>query len=379
MTSSPSWDRLIAEDVAVGAAGEPSFVTEIQPLLKSKCWQCHGPDAQKGELALHTPASIRKGSESGAVFVAGKSGDSRLFELIKHGEMPPDRQGTLSEAEVELVRRWIDSGASFGDEAAETARDVTQHDVIPILLLRCTACHGRHRQEGGLDLRNREAMLQGGKSGPAFVPGKPAESLMLKRIQAEEMPPHARLTEVSVKPMEPEETKTLACWIELGAPLAKEEPDLAGTVQDPLVRPEDKEFWSFRPPQPVSIPAVTDSFRLNNPIDAFLIQKLSEQGLSFSPDADRIALIRRVSFDLTGLPPEPAEVQQFVDDARPDAFERVVDRLLASPRYGERWGSHWLDVAGYAETEGRREQHLPRPFAWRYRDYVIRSLNTDCR
>lgn len=372
-----SVESLAADDALKDVTSGPSFTAEILPLLKSKCAECHGPTSQKGELALHTPAMIQKGSESGAVIVAGKSSESRLFELVKQGEMPPEGKEKLSAAEVELIRRWIDGGASFGTEPVDRSPRLTQHDVIPILLLRCTACHGRYRKDGGLDLRSREAMMTGGKSGPAFVPGKADESLILRRIRAEEMPPHSRLTEVSVKPMEPEETRILARWIDSGAPVAQEEPDQAGTLDDPLVRPQDKEFWSFRPPRRVSIPQVAESSRLNAPIDAFVLKSLHGVGLTFSPLADRLALMRRVTFDLTGLPPDPTEGQEFLNDARPDAFERVVDRLLASPRYGERWASHWLDVAGYSETEGRREQHLPRPDAWRYRDYVIRSLNTD--
>src|SRR5262249_34271062 len=116
---------------------------------------------------------------------------------------------------------------------------------------------------------------------------------------------------------------------------------------------------------------------VRNPVDAFILQKLEQKGLTLSPEADPLTLLRRASFDLTGLPPEPAEVQAFLADARPDAYERMIDRLLASPRYGERWGRYWLDLAGYADSEGKREQDLPRPHAWRYRDYVIRSFNSD--
>ena len=363
--------------------GEPSYKLHVEPLLKEKCWKCHGPDTQKSELALHTAELIQKGGESGPVIVPGNSGSSRLFEVIKHGEMPPDQQGTLTSVEVELIGRWIDTGASFGTDAGDGSRKVTQHDVIPILLLRCTACHGRQKQEGELDLRNRDSILKGGMSGPAIVLGKPDESLLIKRVRAEEMPPHRRLTEASVKPMEPEELKTLTRWIELGAPLAPVEPDLAGTPADPLVRPEDKNFWSFRAPKNVSIPKLAKPSRverglpLQNGVDAFIADKLDQKGLPLTETADRTTLMRRVTFDLTGLPPSPAEVIDFQNDQSPDAFEKVVDRLLASVRYGERWGRHWLDVAGYAECEGRREQHLPRPFAWRYRDYVIRSLNAD--
>ena len=355
----------------------PAYPAEIQPILKAKCEKCHGAETQKAEFALHTSALLLKGSESGIVLIPGKSGESRLFEVIQHREMPPKGEASLSEAEIDLVRRWIDAGADFGTAMGQQSHGLTEHDVIPILLLRCTACHGRHQQEGGLDLRNREAMLRGGKSGPAFVPGKPEDSLLLRRIHAEEMPPHSRLTEVSVKPMDPEETKILTRWIQQGAPLAKVEPELAGTPSDPLVTPEDRDFWSFQKPGRVAIPQPANPPPCDSPIDRFVLQKLQEQGLGFAPIADRLTLIRRISFDLTGLPPEPVESREFLADDRPDALDRVVDRLLASPRYGERWGNHWLDVAGYSETEGRREQHLPRPSAWRYRDYVIRSMNTD--
>ena len=354
-----------------------SFENDVRPLLKAKCFRCHGADVQKGELALHTAEGIQKGSESGVIIEPGDSAKSLLFEKVHSREMPPEEKDPLSDKEVDLIRRWIDGGASMSADASVGRLEVTQHDVIPILLLRCTACHGRQKQEAGLDLRTRATMLKGGKSGSALVPGKPEESLILKRIQAEEMPPRQRLTEVSVKPMEAEELNKLTRWIELGAPEADEEPDLAGTAADPLVRAEDREFWSFQPPRSVTAPNVKHADRVGNPIDAFVLQKLEEKTLSLSPEADRLTLIRRAAFDLTGLPPEPAEVDAFLADNAPDAYVRLIDRLLASSRYGERWGRHWLDVAGYADCEGRREQHLPRPFAWRYRDYVIRSFNAD--
>lgn len=370
-----------AKDEAAGKkAKEISFKKDIEPLLKEKCWKCHGASVQKGELALHTPELIEKGSESGPVVLAGNGAGSRLYEAVKHGEMPPDNQGTLTDDETDLIKKWIDAGASFGESVKKAEREVTQHDVVPSLLLRCTVCHGRHVQEGGLDLRTRESMLKGGKSGPAFVVGKPDESLMVTRVRAEEMPPHAKLTDVSVKPMDPEELKTLTKWIAAGAPLAKEEPELAGTLDDPLVRPQDREFWAFQTPVAVPVPNVvdpTDAARMQSPIDPFLLEKLNAKGLTLAAKAERGVLIRRVSLDLTGLPPTPAETDEFLADTSPDAFERLVDRLLASPHYGERWGRHWLDVAGYADCEGRREQHLPRPFAWRYRDYVIAAMNAD--
>ena len=371
-------DLLMGSAVAQekSAAAVPSFGKDVRPLLKSKCWRCHGEEVRKGELALHTSAGIRKGSESGPVVVPGESAKSRLYELVRDGEMPPDKKNPLTKPEVEIIRRWIDGGARFENEAA-TKPEVTQHDIVPILLLRCTACHGRQKREGGLDLRTRAAMLRGGTSGPAFVSGKPDESLILKRLQREEMPPRQRLVEAMVKPMEASEIEKLTRWIALGAPEAADEPDVAGTPADPLVSTEDREFWSFQRPRPVTVPNVAHAARVRNPVDAFVLQKLEEKGLSLSPEADRLTLLRRASFDLTGLPPEPAEAEAFLADDDPRAYEKLIERLLASPRYGERWGRHWLDVAGYADCEGRREQHLPRPSVWRYRDYVIRSFNAD--
>lgn len=369
--------RATAEEKPAANSATPSFQTDIQPILKAKCWRCHGETVRKAELDLHTQAGIQKGSESGAILVAGKPDDSRLFEVLHEGEMPPDQKDPLTPEQIELFRKWIDSGASFGADTATTKSTFTQHDAIPILLLRCTACHGRQKQEAGLDLRTKATMLKGGKSGPAMVPNHPEQSLMLKRIHAEEMPPRSRLTQVSVKPMEAAEIEKLTGWIAQGAPEVADEPDLAGTPQDPLVRDEDRKFWAFQKPQTVTVPQVTGTDRVRNPIDAFVLQKLEEKGLTLAPEADRMTLIRRASFDLTGLPPEPADVAAFVADQSPRAYEDLIDRLLASSRYGERWGRHWLDVAGYADCEGRREQHLPRPYAYRYRDYVIRAFNND--
>jgi hypothetical protein len=355
----------------------PFFTSDVRPILQAKCWKCHGETTRKAQLALHTADAIRKGSESGTVIVPGKAAASLLFDMISKGKMPPRREkNAVTAAEVEMIRRWIDGGAPFERSGGGTPQ-ITQHHVLPILHLRCTVCHGKEKREGGLDLRTRTAMLKGGKSGPALVPGRPQSSLLLKRLDAEEMPPRKRLIEATVKPMEPEEIKTLAAWIALGAPEIAAEPDHAGSNADPLVRPKDRDFWAFKPPKQSSPPKVSRRDLVRNPIDAFILQKLEARGLSLSPEADPVTLLRRATFDLTGLPPEPGEVDAFLADKRADAYERLIDRLLASPRYGERWGRHWLDVAGYADCEGKREQHLPRPFAWRYRDYVIRSFNAD--
>ncbi|PYV36368.1 MAG: hypothetical protein DMG06_30890 [Acidobacteria bacterium] len=221
-------------------------------------------------------------------------------------------------------------------------------------------------------------MLKGGKSGPIIVPGKPDESLIIQKIRSGEMPPKKRMLEMGVKPITPSETERLARWIAQGVPEGNVAPDVATTEPDSLVSDKDRQFWAFQPPRPVVVPSVSHAAPVRNPIDAFVLAKLEEKGLTLSPEADRLTLIRRACFDLTGLPPEPDEVQSFLQDQDPRAYEKLIDRLLASPRYGERWGRYWLDVAGYADSEGGKlSADHPRPVAYRYRDYVIRSFNAD--
>ena len=362
---------------AAAGPSETTFEADIAPLLRAKCVRCHGGEGRKADLDLTTHAALFKGGESGPAVVEGKPDESLLYEKVKAGEMPPDEKDPLSESEIAAVRRWIAQGAITGGSGPAAQASPSQHDVLPILLRRCSPCHGRNRQEAGLDLRTKAGMLRGGKSGPAIVHGQPQQSRIIQRIAAGEMPPPLRLVEVSIKPIEPAETATLARWIELGAPEVAVEPDVAGATPDPLVTDRERDFWAFRPPQPQAVPAVRDAGPVRNPIDAFVLHKLEQPGLSLAPPADRLTLLRRATFDLTGLPPAPAEVEAFLADERSDAYERLVDRLLASPRYGERWGRYWLDAAGYADSEGKREQDLPRPHAWRYRDYVVRAFNDD--
>ena len=364
--------------VAAGDTAPPPalFETDVQPLFKAKCLRCHGDKARKGDLDLRTHASVLKGGESGSVVLPGNPEKSLLYEKVRSGVMPPSKKDPLSEAEVALIRRWIETGARTA-AAGQSEQPVTQHDVIPILLRRCTVCHGPRQREGGLDLRTKASMLKGGKSGPALVPGKPEDSLLLKKIRSGAMPPLRRLVEVSIKPIESAETEVIARWIAQGAPEVAVEPDIATTEPDPVVTDKDRSFWAFQPPGPVQIPAVRHAEHVRNPIDAFVLHKLEPLGLALSPEADRATLLRRAYLDLLGLPPEPAEVEAFLADRDPQAYEKMIDRLLASPRYGERWTRHWLDAAGYADSEGKREQDLLRPHAYRYRDYVIRALNED--
>ena len=239
-----------------------------------------------------------------------------------------------------------------------------QH-VRPILKAQCFHCHGEEAEpEGGLDVRLVRLMHSGGESGAAIVPGNADSSLLWQRIAANEMPAGA-------KKLSAEQKAVIRRWIDDGARTARAEPE---NVADARFSFEELSHWAW---QPVSSPSIPDVAGINHPIDAFLAQKLREQNLSFSPRADRTLLIRRLAFDLLGLPPTREQVEQFIDDKDPDAWTRLVDRFLASPQYGVRWGRHWLDVAGYAETNGAENSDTPRPHAWRYRDYVIDAFNAN--
>lgn len=364
-------------DVVITSSQPLNFEKDISPLFQRRCDQCHTGENRKADLELSSVERMLHGGESGAAIIPGKPDESLLYEKIFKGEMPPGGKDQLSGAEKKLIRQWIAEMRTATKESYEVNISPSQHEVIPIMLRHCTACHGRHRQEAGLDLRDRESMLKGGKSGPAIVPGNVDASLILKRIHAGQMPPLERLVEASVKPVDSTETAVLAKWIELGAPEIVIEPDVATTTPDPLVSDQDREFWAFRSPSRNAVPNVNNQQRIRNPIDAFILARLENRGLNLVAEADRRTLIRRACFDLTGLPPDPLEIEAFVSDDDPKAYEKLIDRLLDSPRYGERWGRYWLDLAGYSDSEGKREQDLPRPHAWRYRDYVIRSFNSD--
>ncbi len=349
-----------------------AFEKSVLPIFEANCRQCHNARVKTKDLNLTSIEGVLKGGESGPAVVPGKRDESPLYRLVRDGQMPPGGKSRLSDQDLATIGAWIDSGPG--------AVKLMQHDVIPVLLTHCSSCHGAQRREGGLDLRTKAALLKGGKSGPALIAGKPEESLIVQKVRSGAMPPKAGLLNAGVKPMGNAEIDKLANWIAQGAPEAELEPDLAGTAADPLVSPKDRQFWSFRAPIAPAIPKVRHTDRTRNPIDAFILRQLEAKGATLSPEADRTTLIRRAAFDLTGLPPEPARVKAFLADKRPDAYEKLIDELLASPAYGEKWGRHWLDVAGYADSEGGKlSADLPRANAWRYRDYVIRAFNADKR
>ncbi len=260
-------------------------------------------------------------------------------------------------------------------DAAESATPPTdgsvyfESDVRPLLKASCFQCHGESGQrEGGLDVRLARFIKSGGDSGPGIVPGDSGASFLLDRIREGEMPPDPshRLSESQVN--------TVRRWIDAGAPTLRPEPASLDTM---LITDVERAHWSFQPITRPPIPAVADASRVRSPVDAFLLSQLEPHGFSFSDDAQKSRLLRRMTLDLWGLPPTPAQIDRFMRDDRPAAFERLLDELLAAPGYGERWGRHWLDVAGYADSEGYNVADAKRPHAWRYRDYVVKAWNDD--
>lgn len=257
------------------------------------------------------------------------------------------------------------------DRPAAQATVDFERDIRPLLHARCVACHGPAAQKSALRLDQKAAAMKGGLGGPVIRPGRGAESELIRRVSsseaAERMPPTGeRLT--------PREIALLKAWIDGGALW----PDDAKATVAEAKRAEKGSWWSLQPlasgavPQPNGIPAVWAA----SEIDRFIYARLAERGLQPNPPAARRDLIRRVTYDLTGLPPSPAEVEAFIADPDPKAYEKLVDRLLAAPQYGEQWGRHWLDVARFGESKGFEQNHLINNL-WPYRDYVIRSFNED--
>ena len=280
--------------------------------------------------------------------------------------------------------RWmfvglIATGCLVGTNTARAADAVDdtffETKVRPLLIAKCLECHGSEKPKAGLRLDSRDAVLTGGESGPAAVAGKPDESLLIDVIgyrNTVQMPPKAKLAEAEIA--------TLTDWVRRGMPWPNSKPSV------PAVSPanpaqvgfseEQKSFWAFQPVKREPPPLVRGEVWVRSPIDRFILAELESKGLTVSREADRRTLVRRVTLDLIGLPPTMDEVRDVLADSSADWLERLVDRLLASPRYGERWARHWLDVARYADSNGL-DENLAYANAYRYRDYVVRAMRED--
>ena len=355
----------LAACTALALSAQPSFEANVAPVLKAKCVGCHGATPQ-AKLDLRSSEGVLKGGASGPVVVPGAAEKSLIISKVVAKQMPPGPV-KLTKLEIDQIRGWIDRTLP-----AEVTPAVTEGEALAVFQARCVRCHGGLAKEGGLDLRTLESRLKGGKSGPALVPGKPEESLLFKRMVNGQMPPDKMAKDLAIELPTDSETAKIRAWIAAGAPGPSPEPPPAIVVKE-----ADKTFWSFQPPVRPSTPVVKHAALVRNPIDAFLLRKLESKGLKFSTEADKLTLMRRVYVDLIGMLPSAAEIDDYLKDTSSSAYDKLVDRLLASPRYGERWGQHWLDLAGYSDSEGFGNDDGVRPYAWRYRDYVIRSLNAD--
>ena len=272
---------------------------------------------------------------------------------------------------VGLLLAWgtLSAGQVFAAEPTQADLDFFEKRIRPLLVEHCYACHGggEKRTKGGLRLDAREGWSVGGDSGPAIEPGKPDESLLILAVRYGEgldMPPRGKLPDSAIKDLEQ--------WVERGAA----DPRTGSTMAKPKdVAAQASAHWAYLPIRSPAPPAVDEAAWPQNDIDRFILARLEERQLRHAGDADRPAIVRRLYYDLIGLPPTPEEIADFIGDESPDAYERLVDRLLASPHFGERWGRHWLSVARFAESITLRGFLFPE--AWRYRDYVIETFNDD--
>ena len=302
---------------------------------------------------------------SGRAMSVGQGRGARVLRLVT-------RWPCFLSLAVGLVTSFAVGGFSAEPTAAQ--REFFENRIRPVLANHCYKCHSAQAEKvkGGLLLDTRHDLLKGGDAGPAVVPGYPDRSLLIRAVQYTDpdlqMPPKGEKLSTA-------QVNDLVAWVRMGVPDPRTEKTANLKSQIP-----HSQHWAFQPVKKPAVPEVKQTDWPASPMDAFILAKLEASGMQPSPPADKRTLIRRVTFDLTGLPPRPAEVQAYLDDASADAFARVVDRLLASPQYGERWGRHWLDIARYADTKGevkKNREDIHYPHAWTYRDYVIQAFNDD--
>jgi Protein of unknown function (DUF1553)/Protein of unknown function (DUF1549)/Planctomycete cytochrome C len=397
--------RAVARAPQSDAGGAEFFKTQILPILATRCQSCHNHTLKLSGLDLESSAGMKAGGVHGPVVMSGNAQQSRLYRRVSRMEKPfmPMEGEALSEAEVALLKSWIEQGAVWPEgvrvsppqssqtepQALSANAKLFKEKVHPILSTRCGSCHNDERKYSGFTLETRSGFLSGGWHGPVVVAGKPDQSRLYRRV--------ARLEKtympmgISGGPGEPLPAPELALikeWIEGGAEWPEDQQSLAAEqarqtrlkdlrkLEDRPVTEEERRWWSFVKPVRRPVPTVKNPARVKNPIDAFVLAGLEAKGLIPAPRASRRTLIRRVYLDLIGMPPRPDEVETFEKDPAPDAYEKLINRLLDSERYGERWARHWLDVARFADSDGYEYDRI-RPNAWRYRDYVIRAFNQD--
>ena len=344
---------------------EDFFEARIRPLLISRCTECHGSLIREGELQLDHQAAAFTGGVSGKAIIPGDAKNSLLYQAVAQTHeslaMPPD--DSLSNEEIANIRKWIDEGAVWPVSKIE----FFQRSIFNTITRSCVKCHDEKQKPGGLSLVSRERLLRGGQSGPAAVAGDADNSLLINMLSGR-VSSSTDHTEILNK----KDLASFQQWINDG--IHWREPNAAPQY---VIADEQREFWSFQPVLRSAVPS--SSSNSVNPIDHYIQSQLDNGHLKPSRQASARDLIRRAYYDLLGLPPEPAQIrdfqQQFTEHGR-SAFADLVDRLLESPHYGERWGRHWLDLVRYADTAGDAAD-FPVPEAYKYRNYVIDSFNRD--
>jgi mono/diheme cytochrome c family protein len=404
--------KVTASSDSADPAAQQFYSTRITGILKNNCLACHG-EAASGGLRMDSYAALRKGGKDGVVIVPGDPDASLLIQAVRRSgdlKMPPTQ--TLKVEDVADLVAWVKAGANGTDSAPDAMTsagpaspppasapappspsaafksaslapdaDFFENKVRPIFANSCYGCH-TDMASGGLRLDSKSAFEKGGGRGAPVIPGDPDKSLLIQAVrQAGElkMPKGGKLSD--------DEVATLVEWVKIGAPwpAGSAAAITSATAKTGTITEKQREFWSFQPLKTVTPLPIEDAQFKRWPrtlIDRFILDGLHKAGLQPAPEADKRTLIRRATFDLTGLPPTQEEVDAFVNDRSANAWEKVVDRLLASPRYGERWGRHWLDVARYSEDDVRgldpkRRGFMPFQGAYRYRDWVIKSFNND--
>jgi mono/diheme cytochrome c family protein len=329
-----------------------SFRKSIEPLFKSQCISCHQPGNAQGGLDLTTAAAIRKGGVSGSMLTPKNS--ILVQRLRGEGGKPRMPMGfaPVSDATIRQIESWVSAGAPLPDPEIRFDRD-----IAPLFKANCSSCHTGATASAGLDLSSAAGIAKGGASGALFNFQSPAQSLLLQRLRGEGGKPRMPM---GFAPLDDASMDKLRRWIAGGAE----------TTDD-----GEHRHWAFVSPTRPSVPKPKRADWVRNPVDAFVLEKLEGKGWSPATAAGKETLVRRVYLDLLGLPPTPAEIDAFLSDRRPDAYERLVDRLLASPHFGEHMARKWLDLARYADSDGF-EKDLQRT-AWLYRDWVIDAFNRD--
>jgi mono/diheme cytochrome c family protein len=362
--------------IGVEPMRELTYQAEILPLLKRHCLDCHGPERADANFRVDTYALLMKGGSAGAAVSPGKGETSPLVEYLTGKRAPrmPKKRQALSEAEISKVRDWIDQGAREGKAVAFSGEQIEffETSIRPLFAQHCTECHGTTKINGNLAILSRQHLIDGGSRGPAIVSGDPESSLLIKAVRHD-----GKLRMPKNKPrLDDESLRLLAKWVAMGAPWPATN---AASNDSPKIRQKfeiydsDRKHWAFQPVVRPQTPSLSNPSWATDDLDRFILARLEQAKLAPSPPASWQTLMRRLSFDLTGLPPKPEDLREFDAQAPADRkrIARYVDRLLESKEFGVHWARHWQDQVRYRPSQGKLERDDP------YRRWLVDAFNRD--